>query len=72
MDITVLREERKMGLEVLETKKALVKGFEAKFEALRSDGSRLLAESSKPIEAVPQKSAKAVIDTREEIAKLGG
>ena len=43
MNIAVLKEEKKAALEILETKKALVSGLEGKVEALRSDGSRLLA-----------------------------
>jgi hypothetical protein len=44
MDIHVLREEKKAALEIIENKKKLVKKIEDKIEAIRLDGSRLLAD----------------------------
>jgi len=44
MNIAVLREEKKLAYENLESKKRLVAGLSGKLETIRADGSRLLAD----------------------------
>jgi len=44
MNIAVLREEKKLAYENLESKKRLVAGLSGKVETIRADGSRLLAD----------------------------